>query len=59
MDPFTLGLISIGAAGGTLAIVGGLQNIGVKINEGAVMAVLETTKYGAILYLLKSMANLL
>lgn len=59
MDPFTLGLFGLGAAGGTLAIVGGLQNIGVNINEGAITFVLEASKMGAILYLLKAMGALL
>ena len=59
MDPFTLGLFSLGAAGGALAIVGVLQGVGVNINEGAITAVLEVTKYGAILYLLKAMGALL
>ena len=50
MDPFTFGLLGIGAAGGTLAVVGGLQHFGIKINEGAITIVLETSKFLAILY---------
>lgn len=56
MDPFTLGIVSVGAFGGTLAIVGALQSAGFKVNETAITLVMEGVKYGAILYLLKAMA---
>lgn len=59
MEPFTLGLLSVSAAGGALAIVGGLGYAGFKINELAVTVILELSKYGAIFYLLKKMMILL
>lgn len=57
MDPFTLGLVAIGATGGTLAVVGVLRRGGVSINEGAITAVLELTKYGSLLYLMSELAR--
>lgn len=57
MDPVTWGLVGIGAAGGSLVVVGLLQRAGISINEGAVTMLLELTKYGGILYLLKEMAR--
>lgn len=59
MDPFTFGLVGISAAGGTLFLIGLLEQAGLKINETAIKLLLEATKYGGILYLLKAMMVLL
>lgn len=59
MDPFTFGIVATAAAGGTLYLVGLLEQAGFKINQTAINIVLETSKYGAILWLMKAMAVLL
>lgn len=56
MDPFTLGILGISAAGGTLFIVGLLQRSGIAINETAIKILLEAVRYGGIFYLLTKLA---
>ncbi|CAM3728658.1 hypothetical protein [Mesobacillus zeae] len=52
MDPFTFGIVATGIFGGSLVAFGLLEDV-VQINETMVRLVLETCKYGGILYLLK------
>lgn len=59
MDPFTFGIVATGAFGGALYVVSLLEQAGFKINQTAISIVLETTKYGAILWLMKAMTVLL
>ncbi|WP_066317047.1 hypothetical protein [Bacillus sp. FJAT-29814] len=58
MGPITFGMVSIGAAGGSLMIVALLKRYGISINEEAIKLVLEITKYGGILYLLNHISKL-
>ncbi|MBO0959576.1 hypothetical protein J1P26_07490 [Neobacillus sp. MM2021_6] len=52
MDPFTFGMVFVGASGGTLLAITAMGKK-IRINESAVKFVLEGAKYGTILYLLK------
>lgn len=58
MDPITLGMVSIGIAGGSLCTVSILSNYGIKVNEEAIKIALEVTKYGGMLYLLQHLNKL-
>jgi hypothetical protein len=58
MGPITFGMVSIGAAGGSLVLVAILKRIGLSINEEAIKVVLELSKYGGILYLLNHISKL-
>lgn len=58
MDPFTGGIVLVGAFGASLLGIGILEESGVKINGGLLTLVMEVVKYGGILYLLKVAANL-
>ncbi|MEH7355679.1 hypothetical protein V7150_19305 [Neobacillus drentensis] len=57
MDPITFGIVFTGATGGTLLT---LATLGKKItiNETMIKLVMETSKYGTILYLLHYVAKL-
>ncbi|GIN88719.1 hypothetical protein J6TS2_51050 [Heyndrickxia sporothermodurans] len=55
MDPFTLGVVAIGASGATLFIS---SLFGKKLNEEAVKIALEVTKYGGILYILQHLQKI-
>lgn len=59
MDPFTFGIVSVGAAGASLVGVALLGNAGIKINEDMIKIVMELGKYGSILYLLKELTKFL
>lgn len=52
MDPITFGMVFTGATGGSLLILT-LMGKKISINETAVKLVMETIKYGTILYLFK------
>lgn len=58
MGPITFGMVSIGAAGGSLIVVSLLKRLGININEEAVKLTLECSKYGLILYLLQHVSKL-
>lgn len=58
MDPFTLGIVFTGVTGGSLVLISILDKSGVNINEGLLQLVMETAKYGSILYLLKKLSFL-
>lgn len=51
MDPFTFGMVFTGAAGGTLFVLGLLEKSDFPINEGMIRIFMETSKYGAIIWL--------
>ncbi len=53
MDPFNFAILSVGSAGASLLLVSFLESRGFTINQTAVNIILEISKYGAILYLLK------
>ncbi|MCM3180257.1 hypothetical protein [Cytobacillus horneckiae] len=59
MDPFTFGIVFVGAAGASLVGVALLGNAGIKINEDMIKIVMELGKYGSILYLLKELTKFL
>ncbi|HEY4554370.1 MAG TPA: hypothetical protein VIG80_14355 [Bacillaceae bacterium] len=58
MDMASFGIVSIGAAGGMLFLVATLEKAGISINGAAITFLLELTKYGGILYILKEMARI-
>lgn len=58
MGPITFGMVSIGAAGGSLLTVAILKRFGLKINEEAIKVTLELSKYGLIFYLLHHVSKL-
>lgn len=58
VDPFTFGIVFTGVTGGSLVLISILDKSGVKINEGLLQLVMETAKYGSILYLLKKLSFL-
>ena len=47
----------VGAFGLTMVGIGIAENMGLKINEGAMTIVLECVKFGAILYILRLAAT--
>lgn len=55
MDPFNFAMLSVGTAGASLLLVSFLESRGFTINQTAINIMLEISKYGAILYLLKKM----
>ena len=57
MDPFTFGMVSVGVAGGSLIVVSFLESRGIVINKTLINIVLETSKLGAIWYLMKKVAD--
>ncbi|MEK5173257.1 MULTISPECIES: hypothetical protein [Heyndrickxia] len=58
MDPFTFGLVFVGATGGALVGVALLDKSGIAINGSLVSFVMEVVKYGGILYLLKELSRI-
>lgn len=50
MDPITFGIVFTGATGGTLLALAALGKK-ITINESMVKFVMESAKYGTILYL--------
>ncbi|USK84792.1 hypothetical protein [Peribacillus asahii] len=58
MDPFTFGIVATGVTGGSLVFISLLERSGVRINGDLLFLVMETAKFGGILYLLKVMSNL-
>lgn len=58
MDPFTFGMVFTGVTGGSLVVIAILEKGGVKINADLLLLVMETAKYGSILYLLKKLSYL-
>lgn len=58
MDPFTFGLVFVGATGGALVGVALLDKSGIAINGSLVSFVMEVLKYGGILYLLKELSRI-
>nr|WP_259549285.1 malate:quinone oxidoreductase [Heyndrickxia oleronia] len=58
MDPFTFGLVFVGATGGALIGVSLLDKSGIAINGSIVSIVMEVVKYGGILYLMKELSKI-
>jgi hypothetical protein len=58
MDPISIGMVTIGIAGGSLCAVTALNKIGIKLNEEAIKIALEITKFGGILYLLHHLSKI-
>lgn len=52
MDPFTFGIVATGAFGGTLIVLGLLEDV-VELNHGLIKLIVTFIQYGGILYLLK------
>ena len=50
MDPITFGIVFTGATGGTLLTLAALGKK-IRINESAIKLVMESAKFGTILYL--------
>jgi len=50
MDPMTFGMVFVGASGGTLLLLTALGKR-ISINETAIKLVMESAKFGTILYL--------
>ncbi len=58
MDPITFGIILIGSAGGSLLVVTALEKMNITINEGMVKFVLETVKFGGILWFINHISKI-
>ncbi|MEK5524162.1 hypothetical protein B5V89_16375 [Heyndrickxia sporothermodurans] len=58
MDPFTFGIVSVGAVGGSLVGVALLDKSGIAINDSVLTIVMEVMKYGGIFYLMKELSKL-
>ncbi|MEC1377381.1 hypothetical protein P9D39_24450 [Heyndrickxia oleronia] len=58
MDPFTFGLVFVGATGGALVGVALLDKTSIAINGSIVSIVMEVIKYGGILYLMKELSKI-
>ncbi len=58
MDPFTFGIAFVGASGGVFVLLHALEQHGVSINQDVLRLVMETSKFGAILWLLKEVSKL-
>ncbi|GIN38431.1 hypothetical protein [Heyndrickxia oleronia] len=58
MDPFTFGLVFVGATGGALIGIALLDKSGIAINGSIVSFVMEVVKYGGILYLMKELSKI-
>jgi hypothetical protein len=58
MGPITFGMVSIGAAGGSLLLISILSKYGIKVNEDLIKVALELMKFGSILYLLQHISKL-
>ncbi|USK85745.1 hypothetical protein [Peribacillus asahii] len=57
MDPFTFGIVATGVTGGSLVVISLLDKSGLKINSELLFLVMETAKFGGILYLLKILSS--
>ena len=51
------GVLLVGAFGISLVAIGMMENAGLKINEGILKIVMESAKFGGILYILKLAAT--
>lgn len=58
MDPFTFGLVFVGASGGLVTLLAVLETADVPINEHMIKIFMTVTSYGAILWLLKELARI-
>ncbi len=58
MDPFTFGIVAVGATGASLIGISLLDGAGFKINDTALLLFMEIAKYGGILFLLKELSKL-
>ena len=58
MDPFTFGLVFVGATGVALVGVALLDKSGIAINGSIMSFTMEVLKYGGILYLLKELSRI-
>ena len=57
MDPFTFGIVCTGATGGVLIVLHALEQSDFPINNDMIRLFMETSKYGAILWLLKVLSK--
>lgn len=58
MDPFTFGMVTVGATGASLLVVHILEQYGIQVNKLMVTLILEGSKYGMIFWLLKKLQYL-
>ncbi|WP_273128910.1 hypothetical protein [Bacillus weihaiensis] len=58
MDPITFGTLLIGSTGGTLLLVTVLEKLNITINEGMIKLVLETVKFGGILWFIHHISKI-
>ncbi|MED3574487.1 hypothetical protein [Cytobacillus praedii] len=57
MDPFTFGITFVGVSGGVFMILHALEQSGLSINKDMINLMMETSKFGAILWLLKELSK--
>ncbi len=57
LDPFTFGITFISASGGVFMILHALEQSGLSINKEMIHLMMETSKFGAILWLLKELSK--
>lgn len=58
MDPITFGTLLIGSTGSTLLLITVLEKLNIPINEGMVKLVLETVKFGGILWFIHHISKI-
>lgn len=57
LDPFTVGITFVGASGGVFILLHALEQSGLSINKDMIFYIMETSKFGAILWLLKELSK--
>ncbi|MDK8641346.1 hypothetical protein [Niallia taxi] len=58
MDPITFGTLLIGSTGSTLLLVTVLEKLNIPINEEMIKLVLETVKFGGILWFIHHISKI-
>ncbi|KOP82024.1 hypothetical protein AMS60_05720 [Bacillus sp. FJAT-21945] len=57
MDPFTFGMTFVGVSGGVFVLLHALEQSGLSINKDMIRLMMEVSKFGAILWLLKELSR--
>lgn len=57
MDPFTFGIAFVGASGAVFVLLHALEVSGFPINADMIRLIMECSKYGAILWLLRVLSK--
>lgn len=57
LDPFTFGMTFVGVSGGVFVLLHALEQSGLSINKDMIRLMMEVSKFGAILWLLKELSR--